>query len=116
MKKKDIILIVIIIAIAILSYVLIINNKKPGAEVVIKVDGVEVARYSLDIDGTYELNGGTNILVIKNNEAYLTDANCPDKLCINQGKISKSGETITCLPNKLTVTVVGNKNDVELIS
>ncbi len=116
MKKKDIILIVSICIIALLSYVLILNNKKPGAEVIIRVDGVEVARYNLDIDGTYELNGGTNILVIKDKEAYLIDANCPDKLCINQGKISKNGETITCLPNKLTVTVVGNKNDVEIIS
>ena len=39
--------------------------------------------------------------------AWLVDADCPDKLCVHQGKIDKTGEVITCLPNKLTVTVIG---------
>ena len=44
----------------------------------------------------------------------MDDANCPDKLCVKQGKISKDGETITCLPNKVTVTVYGEDDFVEL--
>ena len=83
----------------------------------VKVDGKEVARYSLSEDGEYELNGGTNILRIEDGKAYLTDATCPDHLCVNQGKIDQTGETITCLPNRLTVTVVGagDETDVELV-
>jgi hypothetical protein len=84
--------------------------------VTVKVDGIEVAEYSLSKNGTYPLNGGTNILVIENRKAYLTDANCPDKLCVHQGKISMTGETITCLPNKLTVTVFGAEESVDLVS
>jgi len=35
---------------------------------------------------------------------------------VNQGKITKSGETITCLPNRLTVTVYSaDEGDVELV-
>ena len=68
-------------------------------------------------NGTYPLNGGTNTLVIENGAAWLSHANCPDELCVKQGKISHNGQVITCLPNKLTVTVYGAaQNDVDLVS
>ena len=116
MKKRDIILIASILAVAIALFLIVELTKEEGAGVTVKVDGVKVAEYSLTADGTYPLNGGTNILVIENGKAYLTDANCPDKLCVHQGKISMTGETITCLPNKLTVTVFGTEQSVDLVS
>ena len=116
MKKRDIILIASILIVAIALFLIVELTKEEGAGVTVKVDGIEVAEYSLSKNGTYPLNGGTNILVIENGKAYLTDANCPDKLCVHQGKISMTGETITCLPNKLTVTVFGAEESVDLIS
>ena len=116
MKKRDIILIASILVIAIAFFLVVELTKEEGAGVVVKVDGVEVAEYSLSKSGTYPLNGGTNILVIEDGRAYLSDANCPDKLCVHQGKISRTGEVITCLPNKLTVTVFGAEESVDLIS
>ena len=79
-------------------------------------DGVEIARYSLDDSGRYELNGGTNILVIENGAACLLEADCPDHICVSQGKVRYAGQCITCLPNKLTVTVYGTDQGVELVS
>ena len=116
MKKRDIILIASILAVAIALFRIVELTKEEGAGVTVKVDGIKVAEYSLSADGTYPLNGGTNILVIENGKAYLSDANCPDKLCVHQGKISMTGETITCLPNKLTVSVFGAEQSVDLIS
>ena len=117
MKKKDFILIGAILAIILIVFAVIQLTEKDGSYVVVKVNGTEVARYSLSENGEYELNGGTNILRIADGKAFLTDADCPDHLCVNQGKISKSGQTITCLPNRLTVTVysVDESDDVELI-
>ena len=116
MKKRDIILIASILIVAIAFFLIVELTNEEGAGVTVKVDGVKVAEYSLSKNGTYPLNGGTNILVIENGKAYLTDANCPDKLCVHQGKISRTGETITCLPNKLTVSVFGAEQSVDLIS
>ncbi len=116
MKKRDYILIASILIVAVAFFLIVELTKEEGAGVTVKVDGIKVAEYSLTADGTYPLNGGTNILVIENGKAYLTDANCPDKLCVHQGKISRTGETITCLPNKLTVTVFGAQESVDLIS
>lgn len=117
MKKRDFILIGTIIAIALVLLLATKLMQEEGAGVVVRLDGVEIGRYSLDVDGTYELNGGSNVLVIKNGAAYLSEADCPDHLCVKQGKISKTGQVITCLPNKLTVSVYGaEENDVDLIS
>ena len=37
----------------------------------------------------------------------MKDADCPDRLCVKQGSISKNGESIVCLPHKVIVTVTG---------
>ena len=116
MKKRDLIVIGAILALALLASLVIFLSKEPGAGVIVRVSGVEVARYAFTSEGEYPLNGGTNILHIEGGKAWLTDADCPDLLCVRQGKIDETGETITCLPNKLTVTVYGTEAAVDLIS
>ena len=116
MKKRDLILIGAILAVIVITFAITTLTKEEGAYVVVRVDGNEVAKYSLSENGEYELNGGTNILRIEDGDAYLVSANCPDHLCVKQGRIDQTGETITCLPNRLTVTVYGaDDSDVELV-
>ena len=115
--KRDIFIIAGILALAVGIFLFIQFNKVPGASVVVKIDGNTVETYPLDKNGIYELNNGTHELHIVNGEAYLTEASCPDHVCINQGKIAYNGETITCLPYRLTITVSSDKApSVELIS
>lgn len=118
-KRKQFILdaaiVTFFLVLAAVLYVVLNSGKASGAGVIVRVDGRETARYSLDEDGVYELNGGTNILVIENGEAWLREANCPDKLCVKQGKVHVSGQVITCLPNKLTVTVYGTEDSVDVV-
>jgi hypothetical protein len=119
MKKKyifDCLLIGGLLLIALISYFIIVEGESTGEEAVVCVNGQEIGRYALNQSGRYELNGGSNILIIQDGEAYLEDANCPDKLCVRQGKIRLSGQVITCLPNRLTVTVYADNSEVELIS
>ena len=117
MKKKDFILIGAIVAVIAIAIAVLSLTKKDGDYVIVRVDGNEVARYSLSQDGEYSLNGGTNVLRIEDGKAYLVSANCPDHSCVMLGKISKSSDTITCLPNRLTVTVYSaEESEVELVS
>lgn len=47
----------------------------------------------------------------------MTSADCPDHLCVKQKAISKGGESIICLPNKVVVTVKSDmKSDIDSIS
>jgi hypothetical protein len=81
--------------------------REEGATVVVEIDGVTVATYSLFENGEYSLNGGTNVLVIENGQAYLNYSDCPDHTCEKTGKIQYVGQTIVCLPNLLTITIKG---------
>ena len=47
-----------------------------------------------------------NVLVIKDGNVCISNADCPDGLCVKQGTISKANESIICLPNKLVVRIV----------
>ncbi len=86
-----------------------------GAFVVVQVDGLETGTYSLSEDGVYSLNGGSNVLEVKDGRARLIEANCPNHLCIRQGWVSRRGQSIVCLPNRLTVTVMGGDGSYDLV-
>lgn len=101
----DAILLLSLLVVGLSALLIMRSCRTPGATVSVSVNGEEVAEYSLYQNGTFELNGGTNILVIENGEAYLSSASCPDKLCVNYGKISRVGESIICRPNKVVATV-----------
>ena len=114
---RDIILISSFFLIATILFFIFFLGAEEGAVVVVKVNLAEVGRYSLAQEGEYELNGGTNTLVIKDGAAWISHADCPDHLCVKQGKIRYNGQSIACRPNALTVTVYGSKNDdIDLIS
>lgn len=61
-------------------------------------------------------NGGVNHLVIRDGKAWMEEANCPDKLCVKQGSISRDREAITCLPHKVTVVIKSSlPSDVDAV-
>lgn len=52
-------------------------------------------------------NGNAHIVIDKNRILVHEDNNiCEKKICSMMGSISKPGESITCLPNKLVVRVL----------
>ncbi len=109
--KRDLILIGILLLAASALFFLFKEKQagKEGASAVVTVDGTEIARYPLNRNGTFVLNGGSNTLIVENGEAWISEANCPDKLCMGFGKISKNGEIIVCLPNRLIVVIEGGE-------
>ena len=119
MKKNDIILCFGILIIACICAIIIqFVVKKDGAKVVITVDGTVYKTLQLEKDTELEIhgiNGGMNQLIIKDGQAYMIDADCPDKICVHQGKISKTGETIVCLPHKVVIEIKGNDKQLDEI-
>ncbi|MGX8692901.1 MAG: NusG domain II-containing protein [Clostridia bacterium] len=104
----------VILALLLLAGVLALAlrlGREAGGQAVVRVDGQVSERHPLSVDGVFPLNGGTNTLVIENGEAWLSEADCPDHLCVKMGKIRYTGQTITCLPNRLTVTVEGGESN-----
>ena len=99
-------------------FVLVVDlTKKEGAYVEVTVDGNNVGKYALSTNATLPLNNGTNILTIKDGEAYMSYSSCPDHTCENTGRVKHVGQTIICLPNHITITVIGKSDDpVDFVS
>lgn len=116
MKKNDYILIGIILLVAGVLFLLFGRNLNKDAGVVqITVDGKVRGEYRLSSDQEIDIDG-TNKLIIKDGKADMVWADCPDKVCVNQNPISKNGESLVCLPNKVMVTVESDDgNEVDAI-
>lgn len=106
MKKGDILLIVITAVFLVLCFM----PQGGGDEVEISVNGELYKKASLDEDRVISISTefGENTVVIENGEVYITDSDCPDKLCEKQ-KINNDGGSIVCLPNRVSIVIEGKK-------
>lgn len=89
---------------------ILLLTSRQGGSVLVRVDGRVTAEYPLNRDTTCVIegvNGGTNLLVIENGTAFVREASCPDGLCVGMGKIRRNGQSIVCLPNRVSVEIAG---------
>lgn len=111
MKKQDKFLILALFLISLASWLgYYVTHCTPALQAEVTVDG-QLAK-TLDLSKNQEItiegiNGGMNLLIIQDGEIWCEEASCPDKVCIHQGKQSRDGEMIVCLPNRMIVQVVG---------
>lgn len=118
MTKGDKILIVLIVVISISSLVLIANSSFGNEDkyVSVQVNGEEIKRIVFNnstIGNTYpiETEFGYNLIEMGEDQVRVIEADCPDELDVKQGYISKPGEIIVCLPNRLVIEIKGDTAD-----
>jgi hypothetical protein len=120
-KRNDFILIGVVVLLS-LAVILFINlTKKEGSKLVVTIDGNVYDTYDLNKDTTFTVKVSEdewNTFEIKDGYVKMLEANCPDKLCVTNFKpIHYNHETITCLPHKVVLEVVGGeKNEVDMIA
>ena len=120
LKKQDVLLIgSILLAALLLSVIFHLQAKKDAGAVRVQIGDAIFAEYPLGEDREVPLtgfDGGSNLLIIQNGAAWIAEADCPDRLCVKQGKISKKGEMILCLPHRIIVTVISGTQETDGIS
>ncbi|MCK4421674.1 NusG domain II-containing protein [candidate division WOR-3 bacterium] len=101
-----------IIVLLSLSAIFFIPNYK-GEKIRIIVDNEREFIYPLYENRELEIVGriGTTTIVIENGKVSITDAPCPLKLCMRKGWISKKGEQIICVPNRILIKIEGEYLD-----
>ena len=119
MKKKDLFLIGILLAVGIVGFFAFKGIQRFAASdeqmLKISVDGKVYGEYSLKDKQEIKI-GDTNICRIEEDGTVsMTEADCPDQLCVKQGKIKEFGESIICLPNKVVLEIVTENKKAEEI-
>lgn len=116
---NDLLLILALLLLAGGAWLCTLLTRRAGGAVEIAVDGAVAEVFPLSADRAYTWTGaaGTNTLVIEGGAAYIASADCPDALCVRRGPVRYVGETIVCLPHRLTVTVTeGGAPDFDAVS
>ena len=123
LRKGDKILIIfIVVSIAIGYGVKIYNSNKyknNDSIAIIEINGTEYGKYDLKTanNKTLELKVSENavsIVEFKDGKVRIKEAQCPDKVCVKTGWISKPGEVIVCLPYKIVIKISGERQDVDV--
>lgn len=117
--RNDIILAVAIVLIAAAGLLLFVLTKEEGSTVAVKIDGVVTDTYPLSENREVSIRTGENdeninILTIKDGKASISEADCPDKICVESRAVSFVGETIVCLPHKLVIEITSEKTDDQI--
>lgn len=108
-RRGDICLIggFLIVGIGLLCFVYLHGQNHQGNRVLVQVDGECVKSFwqEEEVEYTIKSDKGENVLRISQGKVWLSEADCPDKICVNTGKIQYPGQSIICLPHKVVVEI-----------
>jgi len=99
--------------------VLLLRDRGADAHIArITRDGVLLEEIDLDkVDEPYSLTledgSGSNTILVEQGRVRVSEANCPDQICVNQGYISGSTVPIVCLPHRLMIEIEGGGGDLD---
>ena len=112
-RKADIILFIVLVLLGgALAFPALFMSEN-GETVKVTVNGKLYGTYRLSDDQEVKISEGKNVntLRIKDGTAEMIHASCKNQICVHEGKISRSGQSIVCLPNRVSVTIEGKGVD-----
>ena len=117
-KRNDIILIAMILVAVLVIGVCLLLFQTEGDTVVVRVDGKVYGEYALEKNQTVEIvtEWGRNLLVIENGRAFVTEASCPDGICVAERSVAYTWQSIICKPNRMVVEIrLSEENQPDII-
>lgn len=98
-----------------IAAIFIMNRPGGGSRTAVIRCGDIRHELALDEDGLFRFDGIDAEFEVKNGNIRITKVSCPDKICEKTGYIGSSGQSIICVPNKITVAVVGSDESVDVM-
>lgn len=115
----DIVVVLVVIVSAVFSLLSQFNTDDSSLECVVRYNGDVVFtqplsavndRIEKQIDGDLTL-----VVVIDDDSVFVTQTQCPDKLCEHTGQISRAGQSIVCLPAKISVSLESTDAQLDVV-
>jgi len=106
-----------VLLIAVLVFLLQLALLREPETVFIRTETGEVT-YPLHVDGAYTVcsAGHTLVVSVLSGEVSVTSSDCPGGDCMKKGVITRAGESIVCLPARVSITLEGGGDaDVDII-
>ncbi|SHJ90025.1 hypothetical protein SAMN02745975_03183 [Geosporobacter subterraneus DSM 17957] len=124
MTKWDKLLIITVVFLSTLGmfYVKSISTNSDNLYLAIEVDGKPYKTISLGGSPknqliTVETPAGINLIEVEGNRVRIKEADCRDQLCVKTGWLSRANQISICLPNRVSIKLIGGKeDDIDIIS
>ncbi|MBS3995470.1 MAG: NusG domain II-containing protein [Alkaliphilus sp.] len=123
MTKWDKFLIIFMILAALGGFVLVksITSREGQVYLVIEIEGKEYKKISLaqpvsEKKIVIDTLLGHNIIGIYEDGVKIDEADCRDQLCVKMGKITKANQINICLPNRVSIKLISDESDLDIIS
>lgn len=118
MKVKVILLLLLGAVAASAAWLLFRDGSTPSPTARITRDGVLLEEIDLDkvaepYSFTLEDGSGTNTVQVEKGRIRVSEADCPDRVCVNQGWISDGTVPVVCLPHRLMVEIRGGGGELD---
>ncbi len=117
-RKADIVLFIVLIIFGAGLSVPAVMYRGSGDTVKVTVNGELFGTYRLSEDKEVEVkkNGNTNVVRIEGGKVLMESSTCRNQICVHTGKITHSGQSIVCLPNRVSVTIEGKGDGYDAVS
>lgn len=116
--RADVLLVLVLLVLSFAVMGLALCLRTPGGVAVIRVGDAEYGRYPLSEDREIRVTlpeGGYNVIVIRDGRVSVSDADCPDRLCVRTPAARFRHQTVICLPHRVTVTVEGGEEGADMV-
>ena len=117
--KGKVILFLLLAAVAASAALLLLRGGGEDSPVArITRDGVLLEEIDLNkVDQPYTLTfedeSGSNTVSVEKGRIRISEADCPDQVCVNQGWIADGTVPIVCLPHRLMVEIEGGGGELD---
>ena len=107
----------LLIVLASLLTLLLQNSfSSPQKNAKIYCDGSLIKEINLEqVESSYTIKVNGCVILVEKGYISVTSADCPDKLCVKQKKISSGVVPIVCLPNKVMITVENAESNIDAV-
>lgn len=117
-KKTDMIIIGVILVFAVLFMVLYrtkFSDQPAVAEIYYYSDLVETVKLDKKVDKIFSIPQNSHVVfhLYEDGTLRFEESDCPDKVCINTGKIGMVGQSAACMPNGIVVKIVQKSGRTE---
>ena len=120
LNKYDIITIVVILLasyLSWLSYQVFIADQLPKAEIYYYSKLVKTADLGQGVEQRFSIEQNPHVIfhLFEDGSICFEESDCTYKLCIQSGKLNKSGQFAACLPNGIVLKIVPVKDNNESV-
>lgn len=113
MTRADFALVTIAAALIAALYAMLWAPEQPAQQVEVRVAGEVIGVYPLEQPMLLKIQGARGIseLRIDSGRARFTQGPCRNRICVHAGWLTHAGDSAACLPNRVSIHLLGDERD-----